>query len=312
MNRSTPLRLAVWIAALSLTAVSAAFSQTQDSITTARELYASASYEEALGMLNRLRTSGGAMGQDGVVEQYRALCLLALGRTSEAQHAIEIVVATSPSFQPSETEASPRVRSAFSEVRRRMLPTLIQQEYGQAKGAFDRKDFIASADGFKRVLDLLNDPDVGPAANQPPLSDLRTLAGGFRDLSLSASAPAPLPAVAVTAPPPPPPPEPRQAPIPKVAKIFGVEDANVAPPTVLRQVLPSYPMRTPMSLTGALAVVVSETGVVESAAMLLSVNPSYDRLVLDSAKNWRYRPATVDGVPVKYRRIVQIKVAPNP
>jgi hypothetical protein len=246
--------------------------------------------------------------RDQGIEQYRALCLLALGRSAEAQQAIEVVVAAAPSFQPSESDASPRVRSAFSEVRRRMLPAIIQQEYAQAKGAFDRKDFPAAADAFKRVLDMLSDPDVGPAATVPPLSDLRTLAGGFRDLSVSAIPPPPLPTVASAAPVPPPPPP--AAPLrPTVPKVYGGEDANVVPPAILRQALPSYTSRTTQPLTGTLALVVSERGDVESAAMLISVNPAYDRLVMDSVKLWRYRPATLDGVPVKFRRIVQIKVA---
>jgi len=282
--------------------------QPSDSLSSARDLYAAAAYEDSLAMLNRLKGVAAPGSRDQAIEQYRALCLLALGRAAEAQQAIEVVVAAAPSFQPSESDASPRVRSAFSEVRRRMLPAIIQQEYAQAKGAFDRKDFPAAADAFKRVLDMLSDPDVGPAATVPPLSDLRTLAGGFRDLSVSAIPPPPLPTVASAAPaPPPPPPAARLR--PAVPKVYGGEDTNVVPPAILRQALPSYNTRTTQTLTGTLALVVSERGDVESAAMLVSVNPAYDRLVMDSVKLWRYRPATLDGVPVKFRRIVQIKVA---
>jgi hypothetical protein len=301
-GRISGVALAIILAALP------AASQSADSLSSARDLYAAAAYEDSLAMLNRLKGNIGPTGRDQGIEQYRALCLLALGRAAEAQQAIEVVVAAAPSFQPSETDASPRVRSAFSEVRRRMLPAIIQQEYAQAKGAFDRKDFPAAANAFKRVLDMLSDPDVGPAATVPPLSDLRTLAGGFRDLSVSAIPPPPLPTVASAAPAPPPP-----APVapvrPAVPKVYGGEDANVVPPAILRQGLPAYTSRTIQPLTGTLAVVVSERGDVESAAMLVSVNPAYDRMVMESVKLWRYRPATLDGVPVKFRRIVQIKIA---
>jgi hypothetical protein len=44
--------------------------------------------------------------------------------------------------------------------------------------------------------------------------------------------------------------------------------------------------------------------------MLLSLGPLYDRILLDSAKGWRYKPAMLDGVPVKYRRVVQINLSP--
>jgi len=288
----------------------AASAAADDSLNVARELYASANYEDALAMLNRMRTPTGA-SDDRVVERYRALCLLALGRATEAQRAIELVVAAEPQYHPSDTEVSPRVRSAFSDVRRRMLPAIIQQRYGLAKAAFDRKDFVTAADGFGQVAEMLNDPDVGAAGNMPPLSDLRTLAAGFRDLSVTAAAPPPpAPVAAPTAPEPLPPsrPEPRLPPAPR---IYSAEDGNVVPPIVVRQVLPPFPTRAFSAAQGALAVVVDERGAVESAAMLMPLGQPYDRMVVDSAKSWRYKPATIDGTPVKFRREVQINLAPT-
>src|SRR5581483_484955 len=128
------------------------------------------------------------------VDEYKAFCLLALGRTNEAQHAIESLVAEQPAFHPANGDLSPRVRAAFADVRRRMLPTVIQQRYADAKAAFDRKEFAAAAQGFQQVLDLMGDSDIGSAASQPPLADIRTLATGFHDLSVQATPPPPLPA----------------------------------------------------------------------------------------------------------------------
>jgi tetratricopeptide (TPR) repeat protein len=293
-----------------LSAGFAAPAAADDSLNVARELYASANYEDALAMLNRLRPPSGGIPEDRAVEQYRALCLLALGRNVEAQRAIEVVVAAEPSFQPSETEVSPRVRSAFSDVRRRMLPAIIQQKYGLAKSAFDRKDFAVAADGFGQVAEMLSDPDVGAAANQPPLSDLRTLAAGFRDLSVSAATPPPPPPAApapVAEAAPPVRHEPRA---PVAPRIFSAEDGTVVPPSVVRQTLPPFPAKAFTAAQGALAILVDERGAVESVAMLLSLGPLYDRILLDSAKGWRYKPAMLDGVPVKYRRVVQVNLAP--
>jgi hypothetical protein len=45
--------------------------------------------------------------------------------------------------------------------------------------------------------------------------------------------------------------------------------------------------------------------------MLGALNPVYDRVILEAARQWRYKPATLDGVPVKYRRIVQINLVPS-
>ena len=64
-----------------------------------------------------------------------------------------------------------------------MLPSIIQKKYAWAKSAFDRKEFGPAAAEFSQVLLAMTDPDVEAAASRPPLSDLGTLAAGFRDLA---------------------------------------------------------------------------------------------------------------------------------
>ena len=188
--------MSVWLnvaAALALTVTVADVAAGQDSLSAARELYAGAAYEDALAVLNRLRPNAVRAEDARAIDQYRAFCLLALGRASDAERAIESVIAVQPSYEPTEGDVSPRVRAAFSDVRRRMLPTIVQQWYASAKASYDRKEYGAAVTGFTQVLDVLTDPDVASAVNQPPLSDIRTLAVGFRDLSVLAAAPPPPP-----------------------------------------------------------------------------------------------------------------------
>src|SRR5256885_3423701 len=135
------------IAALVVMTTAVAAQDTSD-LAAARELYTSAAYEDALAMLNRLRSAEHPASQSSIIEQYRAFCLLALGRANDAEQAIEAVLAVEPSYQPSDSDVSPRVRSAFTTVRRRMLPTIIQQRYAEAKIAYDKKDFANAARGF--------------------------------------------------------------------------------------------------------------------------------------------------------------------
>jgi len=280
---------------------SAAGIAVQDSLAAARDLYASAAYEDALVVLNRLRNTDHSADDGRAIEQYRAFCLLALGRADEAERAIEAVVAAQPSYRPSEAEISPRLRSLFVDVRRRMLPTIIQDRYAQAKAAFDRKEYAAAAQGFKQALDMMADQDLGAAGNKPPLSDLRTLATGFLELSAKAAAP-----------PPPPPPPVVQAPAAHtVARIYSAEDGNVVPPLVLRQVFPPFPARVVPAGQGVVEVIVDETGIVESAALRQPVSAQYDAIVLGAAKTWLYKPASLDGTPVKYRKMIQIVLRPT-
>ena len=285
------------------TVLAAAPAAAQDGdLSAARDLYASAAYDDALAVLNRLRSSDHPASQSRAIEQYRAFCLLALGRSADAEQAIEAVVAAEPSYQPGDSDASPRIRSAFTSVRRRMLPSIIQQKYAAAKAAFDRKEFAAAADGFTQVLTALADQDVASEAKQPPLSDLRMLAGGFQELAARASAP----------PPPPPPPAPAAAPAPPpppvAPRIYTGGETGITPPTIVSQALPPFPGQVIIPRNGRLEVVIDESGVVESAIMTDSVTQNYDLMVLSATKNWRYKPATLNGMPVKFRKTVQITI----
>jgi tetratricopeptide (TPR) repeat protein len=276
----------------------------QDSIAAARDLYASAAYEDALAVLDRLPDSNRPADESRSIEQYRAFCLLALGRTAEAEHAIEAVVAREPMYHPA-SDVSPRVRATFSDVRRRVLPSIIQRQYAQAKAAYDRKQFGAAASAFGQMLDLMNDSDASPAVNQSPLADLRTLAMGFKDLSAIAAAPPPpvpvAPPLAAAPTPPPPPQEPR---------LFSLADASVVPPVVVRQELPTYPGQVPTLKQGMIEVVIDEAGNVEMATMRVPVSSAYDAMALAAARTWHYRPAMLNGSPVKFRKAVQVTVKP--
>ena len=291
-----------WIGALGTTIVlTAASAGAQDAdISAARDLYASASYDDALAMLNRLRSAEHPASQSRAIEQYRAFCLLALGRSADAELAIEAVIAAEPSFQPGDTDASPRIRSAFTSVRRRMLPSIIQAKYAQAKASFDRKEFAAAADGFTQVLTALADQDVAAESKLPPLSDLRMLAGGFQELAAKAVAPPPPPPASAAAPTPP------AAPAPP--RIYTGAESNVTPPVIVAQTLPPFPGKVTIPRNGRLEVVIDESGAVESAVMTGSVSQAYDALVLTAVRAWRYRPAMANGEPVKFRKTVQITI----
>src|SRR5262245_307086 len=140
------------IIALLIAALVSIPTRAADSLTAARDLYAAAAYEDALALLNKLQPGAQEPDERRAIEQYRAYCLLALGRSADAEQAIAAVVTATPLYRPSGTDASPRVRSAFTDVRRRMLPSIIQQRYAAAKEAFDRKNFAVSAALFTEVV----------------------------------------------------------------------------------------------------------------------------------------------------------------
>src|SRR5688572_19993068 len=280
--------------------VSASGLSAQDSVAGARDLYTAASYEEALAMLGRLDSERTEASDRMAANQYRAFCLLALGRMHEAERAIEAVLTVDLLFRPSDAAMSPRLRSAFATVRQRILPSIVQQEYTRAKAAFDRGDFPSAIAQFDRVLQALSDPDIGPSVALPPLADLRTLAAGFRDLSVKAAAP----------PPAPPPPAPAVVAAPAVVPrgIFGGTEPGVSPPVTMRQTLPPLVLDSTMRRDGVLELIIDQSGDVESAVMKTSVTPRYDISLLNAAKGWKYQPATLNGTPVKFRKTINISV----
>jgi hypothetical protein len=280
-----------------------AFAQ-NDSLSAVRDLYASAAYEEALNVLGTMPSAPRSTDESRTMEQYRAFCLLALGRSTEAERAIATVVEGQPAYRPVDNEMSPRVRAAFVDVRKRLLPTIIQQRYADAKAAFDRREFMAASQGFQQVLDLMNDPDVAATLAQPAMADMHVLAKGFHDLSASAATPPPLPAAPVAEAVPTP--APVQAAAPPVIYVAG--DSRVTPPVALHQELPAFPGMITSGKQGLLEVVIDENGLIESAVMRVPVAPTYDALAIAATRTWRYKPAVFNGAPVKFRKAVQITV----
>jgi hypothetical protein len=277
-------------------------SSAQESLANARQLYASADYRGALTMLNALLAASPSPQERQSIELYRTFCLVAIGSTDEANKAIEAMVSRDPLYRPNMEDVPPRLRTVFSDTRKRLLPALIQERYVIAKAAFDRGDMKIAADGFTQVLMALSDPDIAVAAKQAPLADLRVLASGFNDLTVRALTPPPVPVVplAVQAPPP--------VNVPREPIIYTQDDKNVVPPVTVRQELPQFPGRVTFDRAGILDVVIDATGAVESATILESVEPLYNRLLVAAAKNWMYRPARLDGTPVKYRKRIQVSL----
>ena len=283
---------------------SAAAVRESGSIATARELYASARYEEALALLNGLRPADLSDPREiRTREQYRSLCLLALGRAEEAETAIAALVTTDPFYQPGEAEASPRVRSTFADVRQRLLPRLATERYAAAKAAYDRKAHADAERQFRDLLRLLDDPQMAGR-----LSDLRTLTTGFVELAAAAAAPPPAPAPEPRVRTEPTPPAPA---VPREPRIYSTDDEGVKAAVVVRQDVPPVPASiTSMARDRAvIELVIDEQGRVASMALRMRVHPVYDTLLLNAAKEWKYKPATLDGTPVRYRKLLQVSIA---
>lgn len=288
-------------------AMTAAPVQAQVSLVKAKELYASASYDEALSMLNALGSAGASDQGDeaATIAMYRVLCLVAVGRSAEVDVAIDRLVSQHPLYRPPSDELSPRVRTAVSTVRLRLLPSIVQKRYEESKSAYDRGEFAKASVGFKWVLNALADPDISYLAAQQPLADIKTLSAGLVGLAEKALAPPPPPPPVVAAVPAPP-----ATPKRDLSRVFTADDSDVVAPVTTRQNMPRFPGNLTDTAFGVLEVVIDAAGVVESVRLLDAVHPQYDSVLLTSAKKWQYQPAQLDGTAVRYVKRIQISLAP--
>jgi len=313
------------IASLALSAPAGA----QDGIARAKNLYQSANYDEALSVLDQLKSqvneqpsNDNAAGALPEIAAYRVFCLLALGRADEAHQGIGAILREDPRYRPSESETSPRIRAVFEEDRRRLLPQIFQERYERAKATYERKEFQSAADQFKALMSLIDDPVL---AGEESRSDLRMVISGFSDLAQAAvgtqaaastpaaagsQAPAPARAAATRSPGPGLQMAAAAAPA-ELLHVFNASDADVVPPVaVSKKPMTWTPPRTgvlPGDLTSVLELIIDEKGNVVSAKLQRPLSPGFDASVVQAAKEWKYQPALRQGVPVSYRILAEVK-----
>lgn len=279
----------------------AAAAEAQDDLTRARGLYESAAYEEALTELGRLKAEA-APEVVNEIDRYRALCLMALSRSSEADQVIESIVTSDPLYLPGATEAAPRVRAAFSAVRQRVLPKVARQLYVEAKGLFERKSYPEAVQALERTVKVIDNVD---AAGETDLADLRLLAAGFLDLSRAA--------VAAAAPP-----------TAKPAAPVASANAAAMPPApslpaatdlvVLNQEVPPLPFSLAAAgnqeYRGVIEVQINDAGKVTDVRILQSIHTLYDAMLLKAAREWTYEPPRIGGKPTASRKRVEVVLRP--
>jgi hypothetical protein len=283
----------------------------QDALVRARDYYASASYEDALQVITQLR-SRAAGPVPSELAAYQVYCLLALGRQDEAAAATEAIVRADPLYRPG-SDASPRVREFFEQVRLPLLPVVVRDLYAGAKASLQDKQPDRAVRGFEQVIAILD--ELGTADN-PSAADMRTLAVGFRDLS-AASVVSPEPAQPATTAERATPTEaaPEMAPPRRERAAYGRQDRDVQPPAIVSRPLPEWRPRTPVErlqgAKGAVELLVDERGNVVSATLFDRLSPEYDHALLRAAQFWRFTPATRDGRPVKYKYLMEITLDPT-
>src|SRR5262249_41054145 len=195
------------------------------------------------------------------VDEYRAFCLFALGRQGEAESIAEAIVRRDPLARLDTADASPRLEAMFTTVQKRVLPGLIRDQYRKLRSQIDQKQFAAAEPGLAETRRMLLEAERLGAMDDG-LADLGVLIDGFLALAharpegrTTAAPAAPVPTAA--------PASPAATPVtaapaaespatpgegtpdvarPRKPRVYGVEDADVAPPVAIYQREPSVPV----------------------------------------------------------------------
>ena len=303
------MKHAAFVMLSSLLPALVATASAQNILDRAKDQYESAAYEEALSTLG---DAGSTTPVDKVqLEQYRALCLIALGRLPEAEQAISALVAADPMYVPSASVASPRVLSIVAEIRKKELPSIIRGLLDQGRQAYQRKELAAARQTFELILKLAEDPSL---AGRPELDDVKVVARGFADLA-AASAAAPPPAAVPEAAPASSTAVPEAAPPPTAPTTRTTTPATgFIPAVAIQQSMPVWepPARAfaTTEYNGAIKVRIGADGKVKNVAIERPSHPAYDARLLQVAMTWLYKPATRNGEPIESEKVIAVRLQP--
>jgi hypothetical protein len=285
--------------------LSAAVVDASEPLDDVARLYADAFYEQALAAAERAEADAATPAADRhPLRTLKLLCQIALGRDADAQRTAEAMVRAEPAPTASETDLPPSARALLAQVRTRVVPEVARERYLRGRERFEQKAYAEALADFELAISLVEHDPRGLAA-QPQLADLHMVATGFRDLARNHVSATPAPAAA----------SPRDAAArPAAATAAGTDAGRFVPPEVVRQDIPPVPWatlnRTSVPIRdGIVEVTIDTTGRVVAARMITPIHPLYDGMITRAARDWKYRPALVNGAPATITKQLTIKVS---
>jgi tetratricopeptide (TPR) repeat protein len=293
-----PVLLPIVLLLAATVAGTSARSRQEGDLARARQLYAEASYEEALALL----PAAPAEADADEVDRYKALCLIALGRTTDAEQAFERVITRDPDFQIT-SEESPRVVELFRDVRRRILPLRAESLYARAKADYQDQHYADAIEKFTAAIDIMGDPDVGSALR---MQELRAVAEEYRELAEERLPEEPVGTLDAAA-------EPAQGNTDPEA-VYTMLSRQVKPPVEVARRMPTWNPPADQAwrtFRGVIEVVVSRRGQVEDVRLLERLAPFYDNALVEAAWGWRFEPARLNGLPVRFRHRIDLVIRPQ-
>ena len=93
------------------------------------------------------------------------------------------------------------------------------------------------------------------------------------------------------------------------AALFDSRDVNVTPPATIRLKLPTLADEAAWNgQIGVVETIISASGSVEQVKLVTPPETVHQAMILSAIKTWRFRPAELDGLPVRYRQLIHVAI----
>jgi hypothetical protein len=208
----------------------------------------------------------------------RAAALIAQGQTAEAGIVFDALLLSNPLYEPDPTSLTPEALDAFRASQRNLLPNIAQKNFDRARAALAAGDPDRALTLGKEVAAILDRRLAEPPAQMRAQVDDLIEAASTAKTTLDDI-------------------------------VYTTNDKGVVPPRELSRQFPATtPLGVPPHRVGTLEMIIDKEGGVEFVKLHTPLNRYHERMIVSAAKAWRYRPATRNGKPVKYRLTVRINL----
>jgi hypothetical protein len=208
----------------------------------------------------------------------RAASLIAQGQTAQAGIVFDALLLSNPLYEPEPSSLTPEALDAFRASQRTLLPNIAQKNFERARAALAAGD-AERALALSREVGAILDRRIAepPAQFREQVDDLISAASAAKSQADEI--------------------------------VYTTADKGVVPPRELSRQFPaSNPLGIPPHRVGTLEMIIDKDGGVEFVKLHTPLNRYHERMIVSAAKAWRYRPATRNGKPVKYRLTVRINL----
>ena len=208
----------------------------------------------------------------------RATALIAQGQTAEASMVFDALLTSNPMYEPKPSELTPEALATFRASQRQLLPGIAQRDYDRGRAALTSGDPDRALSLGKEAIGIIDRRLADPAPQ------LRAQVQSLVDEATAATVAAD-------------------------EILYSPSDKGIVPPRELSRGFPaSTPIGVPPHRVGTLEMIIDKEGGVEFVKLNTPLNRYHERMIVSAAKAWRYRPATRNGRPVRYRITVKINL----